>query len=339
MVKIDTRSIGRVLTSPDAWRLVLLHGEDAGLIREYAAELTRNAAGSLDDPFRVALLAREDHDRLAEEATALSLDGGRRVIWIREAPDSLATQLGKILDGPGSALLIVEASALPARGKLRKLAETAEGCASIGCYPEEGRSLENSVRRMLEERQVSITGEALGWLTAHLGSDRAAVRNEVEKLSLYAGPGHQLSLEDVQICTGDSGTASVDDAIFMAMAGDRSGMDLALERALAEGASPIAVARVLLSQINRLRRVKLDMQTGKSRADAIKALRPPLFFRKQASFERAVELWSLDLLSDAAHQTQAFELACKQTGAMDALLCRRHLSALASKAGSLARHR
>lgn len=337
MVKIDARAIGKVLGAPEAWRIVLLHGDDSGLIREYAADLTRKAAGSLDDPFRVSLLAREDHPRFAEEATALSLDGGRRVVWVREATDSLAGAVEDVLDSPGDSLLLLEAGALPARGKLRKLAETRPDGASIGCYPEEGRALEMSVRRMLEERHVKITAEALGWLAGRLGADRAGVRNEVEKLALYAGEGGQLDFEDMLLCIGDSGSASVDDAVFHAMEGDRTATDLALERALSEGANPVAVARVLLGHISRLRRVRGEMEQGKSRVDAMKALRPPVFFKKQQSFERALDAWSLPALLDLARRTQMFEFSCKQTGAMDLLLCRRHLAGIAAKAAAAKR--
>ncbi|NHO32397.1 DNA polymerase III subunit delta [Acetobacter fallax] len=338
-MKIDARSIGKVLNAPDAWRFVLLHGDDSGLIREYASDLTRRVAGSLDDPFRVAALTRETHDRFAEEATALSLDGGQRVVWVREGSDSLAGPVSSVLDGVGSALIIVEAGVLPARAKLRKLAEARQDSASIGCYPEEGRVLEGSVRRMFGERQVRITNEALGWLVTQLGSDRAGVRNEIEKLALYAGPDHELDLEDVRVCIGDSGSASIDDSVFLALEGDRAGTDLALERALSEGANPVAVARVLLGHISRLRRVKAATEQGESRVEAMKSLRPPVFFKKQQSFERALSLWSLPALAELAQRTQAFELSCKQTGAMDMLLCRRHLSVIAAKAAAASRRR
>ncbi|GBQ93518.1 DNA polymerase III subunit delta [Acetobacter nitrogenifigens DSM 23921 = NBRC 105050] len=339
MVKIDARALGRVLHSPSDWRAILLHGEDAGLIREYAANMTRAVAGSLDDPFRVATLSKESHERLEEEATALSLDGGRRVVWVRDATDALAAPLGNLLEATAESLIIVEGGVLAARSKLRALVENAPSAASIGCYPEEGRALEASVSRMFQEQGVAIDGDALAWLTAHLGPDRVSVRGEVEKLTLYAGAERTLSLHDVQQCAGDSGSSSMEDAVFAAMEGDRASSDFALERALEEGASPVAIARVMLSHIGRLRLIRATMEQGRNRADAIKTLRPPVFFKRAPSFNRALDVWSLDGLSEIARRTQEFELSCKQTGAMDTLLCRRHLAAVAARAASGARRR
>ena len=43
-MKVDARQAARVLSAPGALRAILLHGEDAGLIRERASEAVRAAA-------------------------------------------------------------------------------------------------------------------------------------------------------------------------------------------------------------------------------------------------------------------------------------------------------
>lgn len=341
-MKIDARQAGRLLAAPDTLRAILLHGEDHGLIRERAAEAVRAAAGSLDDPFRVAILDREMHGRLEEEATALSLIGGRRAVWVRDATDALHAALGRLLPGradrapPPSAgpLIVIEAGALPARAKLRSLVEAAPEAASIACYPEEGRALEGSITRMLEAERIGIDADALGWLASRLGADRAAARGEVEKLALYAGAGGRLSLDDVQAVTGDAAGASLEEAAFAATAGERAGADLAIERALSEGLSPVALARALLSHLHRLRQTRLLLDAGASQSDALARLRPPVFFKRTAQFGRALGLWSAAGLFEAAVETSRLELACKQTGAPDQVLARRHIAMLAARAAA-----
>ena len=67
---------------------MLLHGEDAGLIRRRAEELAGAVLDGPDDPFRLVWLNRDEIARLPEEASALSLIGGRRVVRVREASDA-----------------------------------------------------------------------------------------------------------------------------------------------------------------------------------------------------------------------------------------------------------
>lgn len=333
----------RLLAAPDRMRAILLHGDDHGLIRERATEAARAAAGTLDDPFRLAVLGREQHDRLEEEATALSLSGGRRVVWVRDGHDALHVAMARLLskgtvDAAGAALILIEAPALPSRAKLRTLLEAAPDAASIACYAEEGRALEASIVRMLEVERIRIDPDALTWLASRLGADRAASRGEVEKLALYAEDG-RITLDDVQAVTGDAAGASLEDAAFAATAGERAAADLAIERALSEGLSPIALARALLSHLHRLRQVLLLVEDGASQSDAVARLRPPVFFKRTAQFTRALSLWSAGSLFEAAIETSRLELACKRTGAPDLVLARRHVALLAGRAAARARNR
>lgn len=336
-MKIDARTLPRVTRDPGSWRVILLHGEDTGLIRERALSATQMVAGSKDDPFRVAVLDKETHDRLEEEATAFSLMGGRRVVRVRDVGDTLLKAVTHVLEQNTDTLVVLEAPDLPSRSKLRALLEKHPECASVGCYPEEGRTLEATITQMLASRNVRIDQDALHWLTGRLGADRGAARSEVEKLALYAGDKGTLSLEDLYACIGDAGSVSVEDAAFAAMEGRRAEADLAIERALAEGTSPIAIARAFLSHLHRLRRVRAAMADGASRSDAIKALRPPVFFKRANGFNRAAELWTLPALTQAVQETQALELSCKQTGAPDTLLCKRYVAGLAARAALAAR--
>ena len=322
-MKVEARRIAAFLNDPGAARVVLLYGEDEGLIRHRADQLARAVVGRGDDPFRLAWLAREDHDRLVEEAQAISMTGGRRVVRVRDASDGLASAIRQIGDAHGDSLVVLEAGALGGRSKLRALVEGMPAGAALACYPEEGRALRETVEGALTAASVRITPDALQWLLEHLGTDRASTRNELDKLALYAGPNGSLDLDAAQICVGDQAGTSFDDAVFAATSGDVRMADCSIELALAEGLAPVAAARGLLVHLGRLQVGRLSMQSGLSVADAVKAMRPPIFFRRVSEFQRALELWSTARLTAAMQAVRRTELACKQTGAHDALLIRR----------------
>ena len=58
-MKLAPARIQAFLRDPGECRVVLLFGEDAGMIRDRAETLVRAVAGSLDDPFLVTELPRE----------------------------------------------------------------------------------------------------------------------------------------------------------------------------------------------------------------------------------------------------------------------------------------
>ena len=333
-MKLDARRLPAFLRDPGPVRAVLLHGDDEGTVRHLAGQLTLAVAGAKDDPFRVAWLSREDHPRLAEEASAISMMGGRRVIRVRDAGDALAAPVKALLDRPGDSLVVLEAGALPGKSKLRALLEAAANGAALACYPEEGKGLRDAVEGGLQAAGLRLDRDALEWLLERVGADRGATRGEVEKLILYAGGERTLGLEGVRACVGDQAAVSFDDAVFAATLGDVAGADLAMERTLAEGMAPVAVVRGVLSHLGRLHLARGHMAAGLSAGDAARALRPPVFFKRAEDFGRSLQLWDAGRLVQAMEEARRVELACKQTGAPDALLVRRLLLGLARGAAA-----
>ena len=92
--------------------MVLLYGEDAGMIRDRAEALVRAVAGSLDDPFLVTELPREEIRRLPDEAAGLSLMGGRRVVRVRDVTDAATDPVQAVLKGRAPALVVLEGPAI-----------------------------------------------------------------------------------------------------------------------------------------------------------------------------------------------------------------------------------
>lgn len=338
-MKLDARRLPAFLRDPGAARVVLLYGDDIGMVREHAAALTRAVAGTLDDPFRVAELDRDAVGSLPAEAASLSLTGGRRVVRLREAADNAASAeaVKEVLGGNAPALVVIEAGSLPPRSTLRKLVEAAPDGAAIGCYPEDARGLGETIRESLAAAGVTADAEALGWLVAHLGADRAATRQEVEKLALYVGNGGRADLAAVTACVGDLAGLSLDDALFAATAGELALADRALELAIAEGATPVGVLRAGLMHLQRLHRARMAVDRGAAPAEAAKSARPPVFFRRVGAFARALALWPAPALMARMAALSETELACKRTGAPDVALCRGAILGLARDAAQRGR--
>ena len=313
---------------------MLLYGEDEGLVRERAAAVMRAVVGSDDDPFRVAWLGQGSHDRLAEEATAMSLLGGRRVVRVRDAGDGVAAELGRALDAAGDSLIVVEAAALPPRSKLRVLVETAGGAAAIACYPEEGANLGRSIDKSLAAAGMTIEPDARTWLMVRLGHDRAIMQSELEKVSLLCGGSRRIGLEDVEASLSDSGEASADEAIWAAFLGDASSLDRALGISWLGGASPIGLVRNAASMIARLRVARAGLDRGLDLDEAIRAVRPPVFPRRQSAFKDMARRWPEPHLRSASIAARRVELQCKQTGSADRELVEHMLFQAAQWAGS-----
>ncbi len=327
-MKLDARQVAGFLRDPGKCRAVLLHGEDQGLIRERAEGLTRHIAGALNDPFRVVELERDGWQHIASEMTALSMMGGRRVVRVRDITDAALEPIRAALKGPGEALLVLEAPGL-GRGKLRTFIEAAPDAAAIGCYAEEGRVLQDVMRTMLGEAGVSADADALAWLAETVGGDRSVVRGEIEKLILLAGAGGRVTIDMARSVAGDGAAASADDGLLAATTGDALRADAAIETAIHEGLNGVALVRMALGHLQKLHQARLRMQGGMSAADAVRGIRPPVFYKAAPAITASLNLWSADALLAAIAEARHVEAACKQTGSKPELLTRRYVAWLA----------
>lgn len=336
-MKLDARRFEAFLRDPGPSRALLLHGDDAGLIRDRGTRLTRAIAGSIDDPFRVVELERDGHARIADEMASLPLTGGRRVVRVRDVGEAAAVQVQAALAGSGPGFLILEAPGLAARSKLRALLEKAADAAAMACYPPDPAALAAEIRAVLQARGVDADADALRWLEGRLGADLAVTRGEIEKLALYAGAAGRIDLTAAQACVGDLAGLSLDDALFAATAGEVGAADRSLELALTEGAAAVGVVRAALLHVQRLHRARIAMSGGASLGEAVKGARPPVFFKREPAFQRALAAWTEPALAAASARLFEADRACKRTGAPAETICRNAVIGLAQRGAAAQR--
>jgi len=338
-MKIAPRDIGRFVKSPDpAVRAILVYGPDAGLVRERADALAHTVVDDLTDPFRVAELdpvtLRNDPALLADEAAAVAMTGGRRVVRIRAGGETLPPGPFEswLKDGVGEALVVIEAGDLGPRSPLRRLFEGAGNAAALPCYADEGATLDAVIRSALEDGGLTVSADALAFLAAHLGGDRMLTRRELEKIILYKNGRGEVSLDDARACIGDSASLSLDSAVMAAADGQHAALDRALARLYQEGMSPIAALRGAQRHFQRIHLVAGLIAGGTPADQAIGQLRPPLFFKLRSQFRNQLNVWPQPRAARALELLVEAEAECKRTGIPAEAVCARALFAVANAA-------
>jgi len=336
LAKLDARQIESFLATPSpACRVVLLYGDDAGLVRERGDRITQSVSDG--DPFRIVDIPKEasrDAGLLRAEASTFSLMGGRRAIRVRDAGDSFAPAIKEALTGSGPGVVIVEAAELPARSKLRGLAEASPAATVITCWQERGAALTRVVRSMLAELAVAPDEDAVAAIEGQFGADRQTLRRECEKLALYAGRGGSLGLADVLACTEGHTAADVDDAIAAIFKGDIAGGERRIDAALADGAAASQLLRGASWQAQRLLQATLAMAEGANAADAVGQLRPPVFFKQRPAMEHAARLWNPAALTRLIGELLLCERRTRLSTASDEALARQMLLRIARAAAT-----
>jgi DNA polymerase-3 subunit delta len=284
-----------------------------------------------NDPFRLSDLAsdqiRSDPALLVDEARALCLMGGRRVVRVRQAADALRAACTSLLALEViDALIVLEGGDLGRASSLRKLIEQAPNAAALPCYRDEGRDLGNLIDRLLVERHLRPDNDARTYLIEHLGGDRAVTRMELDKLALLvdasAETPRRVGFDDVAGTIGDSAAVGLDDLAHATTLGDARAVDRCLNRLLGEGQAPVRLIRTLLNHVTLMKRLALLVERGDSPDRAIAQARPPVHFRRKTDVKTALRRWSAARLTSAQARLITAEIGCKSSGRPDVLLCR-----------------
>ncbi len=336
-MKVQPAAADGFCRRPDpAVGLVLLYGPDQGLVADRRRQLIEAVLGAADDPFRLTELASErvveTPGLLFEEAQALSLVGGRRIVLLRQATEPLAKPLtGLLKEGGHAALVIVEAGELGAGSALRKLAEKSQAAAAIACYRVEGNSLASQIREHLRGLGLSADPEAMDYLVEHLGGNRELTRNELEKLALYKGEGRaaRITLEEASAVVGNSSALQVDALVWACLVGRPGRAGPILDRLLGEAMAPVRLIRAITMTLVRLLPPAQRVRLGESPEAVVQSLKPPVHFSQRTPMQRALAHWRPADLEAALGLAAEAERRCMRARAPDQLLLRRLIHEIA----------
>jgi DNA polymerase-3 subunit delta len=326
------------------FQAAVIHGDDAGLVRERAQELASHITERPDDPFDVGVVGGSelegDPARLGDELAAISMMGGRRLVRVKLDADrgpavaitAQAMQAHLAGEFNPDAFLVVEAPALPKDSPLRASGEKAPACAVIACWDDEPGDVKIMVRKALAAEGLGLTGEALEAFVARLPHDRGVTRSEIERLILYLGPGagRTAGLADLEDFAGVEPEASLAAAAADAFGGRLAAAQAGLRRTAASGDAGPAAVRALGMHLARLRRILTLREGGAELQAAARAAR--IFWKDEREFVRQARAWSVGMLDSSQVEVFAADQATKQTGAPGALIAERLALTIAARA-------
>src|SRR5581483_9461926 len=182
--------------------VVLVFGEDSGLVSERTRELIRASVDDPDDPFSLVRLDGDeiasDPARLLDEAQTIPLFGGRRAVWVRAGGRNFAPAVEAVLALPKSECrIVIEAGDLRRTAPLRAVCERAKNAAAVPCYADNEAALKRLIDTEMQDAGLSLKPDARNLLITLLGGDRAASRSEIRKLVLYAHGRAEIGVDEV----------------------------------------------------------------------------------------------------------------------------------------------
>ncbi len=338
MVALRGKDIDAFLARPDAARpIILLYGPDAGLVRERADALSASAVDDPSDPFSMVRLDGDElssePSRLVDEAMTVPLFGGRRAIRIRAGSRSFASGVETLTQmAVKDCRIVIEAGELRPDAPLRKTCERAKTAVAIACYPDGERDLARLIDDELRASKLTIAPDAKSTLTALLGGDRQASRNEIRKLALYAHGKREVTLEDIEAIVTDASGLALDPIVDGAFAGQPADVEVAFRKAMASGVYPGMIIASAQRHAALLHKARLSVEEGSPASTVMESAFPRLHFSRKGIVENALRNLNSERLLQIITQLAATAFDMRKQTALAPTIAQRALLAIAANA-------
>ncbi len=295
------------LDKPDARiRFYLFHGADEAGSRALARRLLAGLGGE-KHPIAAASI-KSDPALLADEAGAISMFGGKRLLWIEPAADEICTGVEALLQAPA-----VEHPAVAITGVLRKtsallkLADSHPLALSQVSYVPAGNDVGRMVVELGRAEGLRIAPQLAASVGTACGYDRAVLQQELAKFALYlnASPDtpqtlDQKVLQDLGVENAESDSGTLVDA---ALTGDLARLSAELDQLESSGIEPIPVVRAAQRRLMSLIPLRTRIDGGQS-LDAVMA---SVFWKDQALIGQILSRWSSARLAHAMDRIARLE--------------------------------
>lgn len=336
MVAVKASDVESFLARPDPARpVVLVYGQDAGLVSERVSALIKASIDDPNDPFSLVRLDGDDlagaPARLVEEAQTIPLFAGRRAVWVKAGSRNVAAAVEALLALPViECRVVIEAGDLRRNSPLRVACERAKQAAALPCYPDTERDLARLIDNEMRAVDLVITPDARAVLIPLLGGDRVASRNELRKLALYARGRSEIDVDDVAAVVSDASTLALDDLVDTAFAGLPADLEARLGKVRTAGTPTGSIFFAAQRQLALLHRWRTAIEAGAQ--FSLDNAQPPVNFRRKRLVEAALKQWNAARLGAAMAELAEAVLAARRAPTLADTIAERALLAIAVKA-------
>ena len=310
-MKASKASIGRAVDQPDPrLRFYLFHGPDEAQSRALGQRLLDGLGAT---KFIIpAAAAKSDPATLADEAGAMTLFGGPRVIWVEPAGDEIAAGVEALLEAPASESPVVAiAGALRKTSALLKLGEASPQSLAFASYVPEGQEAERMVVEVGRRFGLKINSSVAARIAEGCLNDQGLAAQELQKLAVYvdASPQSPKELDHESVDAVGAGTSEGDFLRLadLALSGALDELADELSRLPAGGSEAIPVVRSLQRRLLMLAPARARMERGETLDGVMTSLGRSLFWKDKELVAKLLATWDAKGLSTVSDRAGRLE--------------------------------
>lgn len=306
-MKLPRNGIGRAVDRPDpAVRFYLFHGANSAGSRALAERLCAGLGAEKHSLAGSAL--KSDPALLADEAGAISMFGGKRLLWIEPAGEEILAATEALLEAAAvEHPAVAVAGSLKKTSALLKLAEAHPGAIAEQSYVPEGRAADLLVQELGRAEGLRIDPHLASRIAGAAANDQAVIAQELVKYALYLGasPGSpkELAEEVLDLLGADASDSDAGRPGDLALGGDIARLSVELELLESRGIAPFSVVRAMQRRLLGLAPLRARVENGQP----VESVLAAVWRNDKAPVSRILPRWTSARLAEVLERVQRLE--------------------------------
>ena len=316
-------------------QFLLFFGPNEGLIRDNILKISASFKEDLEtDEITINGKALdENHSLIDEEIRSFSMFSEKKIMHLENLKEKHLQYFENQEIENNKILIIIKSDNLSKSSKIRNFFEKHKRYAAVPCYEDDVRSTMNLLSQFQSDNKVKFSSDIKNYLLQNLSSDRLISKNELEKILLVIGNAQnkEIELRDIQNILNDSSSNSLNIINENVMYGKVNQVSKNLYRIFDEGTNAVAIVRSLLNYLVRVHKTQIEIKKTGNFDEAIKQLRPPVFWKDKDNFRNHCSKWpTKDILLYIERLLEA-EYMCKTQSSLNNQICEKYILSVAKK--------
>ncbi len=208
--------------------------------------------------------------------------------------------------------IVIVASILDKRSKLRNFFEKEKKAICIPFYSDQNRSLSLLASNFFKEKKISISQEVINFLVERCRGDRSNLSNEMTKIHNYAYEKGKVSFDEVFKITNLAENYSVNELIDNCLAKNKKRIIAILNQNNFSDEDCILILRTMLNKSKRILKIKKEIKDVNSIDSTISSFKPPIFWKDKEIVKTQIMNWGAIEIENLIYKINDIEFIVKK---------------------------
>ena len=208
--------------------------------------------------------------------------------------------------------IIIVASILDKRSKLRNFFEKEKNTICIPFYSDQNRTLSFLASNFFKEKKISISQEVINFLVERCRGDRSNLNNEMNKIYNYAYEKSKVSFDEVYKITNLAENYSVNELIDNCLAKNKKRISAILNQNNFSDEDCILILRTMLNKSKRILKIKKEINDVSNIDSIISSFKPPIFWKDKEIVKTQIMNWNAIEIENLIYKINDIEFIVKK---------------------------